>query len=135
MISPDSIFMLVSIFCVALFALIVILYLFGPSPKKAEDSASKPNQKITIEEIMKVIETPKSDLHKLQKAVDLFFEHYNELELSDYRKRMFLFAVVVHVNTSTELIIETEKRLKELNPELASDLGKTLKRALDARTI
>lgn len=133
MISPDSVFMLVSVFCVALFTLIVVLYLFGPSPKKAEESTSKSTQKVTIEEIMKILETPKSDLPKLQKAVDSFFEHYDELALSDYRKRMFLFAVIVHINTSTELIVDTDKRLKELNPNLASELEKTLRRGLDAR--
>lgn len=130
--SPDSVFMLVSIFCVALLVLLTALWLFGPAPKKVY-SYEPAEEKITMEDIMKILDTPKSTLDKLKHAVDLFFTHYDELELSDYRKKAFLFAVIVHKNTSTELIIETEKRLGELNPSLKSELNKTLNRGLDAR--
>ncbi len=34
--SPDGVFMLISIFFVALFVLISLLYIFGPAPKKPE---------------------------------------------------------------------------------------------------
>ena len=133
--SPDSVFMLVSVFCVALFVLIAALYLFGPSPKKPQSQAQAPEQKVTIEEIMKILDSPKSDNAKLHKAADLFFGHYDELELSDYRKKNFLFALTVHKNTSTDLIIRTEGRLRELNPDLERELTKTLNRALDARDL
>ncbi|WP_415579943.1 hypothetical protein [Helicobacter labetoulli] len=131
--SPDSVFILVSIFCVALFVLLVALWLFGPAPKKVE--LKEQEQKVSIEEIMKILDSPKSNILKLTKAVDMFFEHYDELDLSDYRKKNFLFAITVHRNTSTELIIHTEERLRELNPDLERDLNKTLNRALDARDI
>ncbi|RDU60954.1 hypothetical protein [Helicobacter marmotae] len=131
--SPDSVFMLVSIFCVALFVLIVLLWLFGPTPKKKEYQIQEIPTKITIEEIMRTLDNPKSDLTHLREAVEKFFTHYNELELSDYRKKSFLFAVAVHKNTSTELIIRTEEELGVLNPDLKRELNKTLNRALDAR--
>lgn len=131
--SPDSVFILVSIFCVALFVLLVALWLFGPAPKKVE--LKEQEQKVSIEEIMKILDSPKSNILKLTKAVDMFFEHYDELDLSDYRKKNFLFTITVHRNTSTELIIHTEERLRELNPDLERDLNKTLNRALDARDI
>lgn len=133
--SPDSVFMLVSVFCVALFVLISALYLFGPTPKKPETSQIEHRPKVTIEEIMKILDSPKSDLEALRKAADMFFGHYDELELSDYRKKSFLFAIAVHRNTSTELIIRTEERLRQLNPDLERELNKTLNRALDARDI
>ena len=84
---------------------------------------------------MKILDNPKSDIAKLRRAVDIFFERYDELELSDYRKKSFLFAITIHKNTSTELIISTEERLRDLNPELERELNKTLNRALDARNI
>lgn len=133
--SPDSIFILVSVFCVALFVLLVALWLFGPAPKKPEYQSNEEEYKVTIEEIMKILDSPKSNILKLTKAVDMFFEHYDELDLSDYRKKSFLFAITVHKNTSTELIIHTEERLRELNPDLERELNKTLNRALDARDI
>lgn len=84
---------------------------------------------------MKVLDNPRSTLTKLTEAADNFFENYDKLELSDYRKRSFLFAITVHHNTSTELIVKTEEKLRELNPTLARDLNKTLNRALDARSL
>ncbi|CUU39326.1 MULTISPECIES: hypothetical protein [Helicobacter] len=132
--SPDSVFMLVSIFCVAIFVLVTMLWLFGPAPKKLE-SENEEKGIVTIEEIMKVLDNPRSTLTKLTEAADNFFENYDKLELSDYRKRSFLFAITVHHNTSTELIVKTEEKLRELNPTLARDLNKTLNRALDARSL
>lgn len=133
--SPDSVFMLVSIFCVAIFVLITMLWLFGPAPKKPEYGEEEKNKSVTIEDIMKVLDNPKSTLTRLTEIADTFFEHYDELELSDYRKKSFLFAIVIHPNTSTELIIQTEEHLRELNPDLARELNKTLNRALDAREL
>ncbi|WP_295701773.1 hypothetical protein [uncultured Helicobacter sp.] len=132
--SPNSLFMLISIFCVAVLALVVALWFFGPAPKKPEPSIEVEMQ-TNIEDIMKVLDNPKSDLIQLRKAAESFFTYYNDLQLSDYRKKAFLFAVTVHRNTSTELIINAEERLKELNPDLTRDLNKTLSRALDARGI
>lgn len=131
--SPNSVFMLVSIFCVAIFVLVTILWLFGPAPKKAEYSKADESKTISIEEIMKILDNPKTPFTKLTETVDNFFQYYDNLELSDYRKKSFLFAVIVHPHTSTELIIETEKHLKELNPDLVSELTKTLNRGLNAR--
>ncbi len=65
----------------------------------------------------------------------MFFDNYDKLTLNDYRKKSFLFAITTHARTSTELIMNTEKRLRELNPGLEKDLNKTLHRALDARDI
>lgn len=130
--TPNSIFILVCFFSVAIFLLISILYLFGPSPKK-ESLKNDTQETITIESIMKVLDSPKTNNHKLVQTINLFFEHYDTLELSDYRKKSFLFAVVVHPNTSTEIIIHTEEKLRSLNPELERELNRTLNRALDSR--
>lgn len=131
--SPDDVFMLASIFAVALFVLIAMLYIFGPKPKKIEYENTIEEKKIGIADIMKILDNPKSDLSNLTKASNMFFENYDELDLSDYRKKSFLFAVTVHRNTSTELIINTEEKLRELNPYMARELNKVLGRALDAR--
>lgn len=132
--TPSSIFILVCFFSMAIFLLISILYLFGPSPKK-DSQKDNAQEVITIEFIMKILNSSKSDNYKLSQAVDLFFEYYDTLELTDYRKKSFLFAVVIHPNTSTELVIHTEEKLRELNPELQRELNKTLNRALDARSL
>ena len=133
--SPDSVFMLVSIFCVAIFVLVTMLWLFGPTPKRLLMSKQEEVENVSIEDIMKVLDNPKSTLTKLTETADTFFEHYDKLELSDYRKKSFLFAITIHSNTSTELILKTEKRLRELNPDLTRELNKTLNRALDARDL
>ncbi|CAM2761756.1 hypothetical protein LS66_005755 [Helicobacter sp. MIT 03-1614] len=133
--SPDGVFMLISIFFVALFVLISLLYIFGPAPKKPEYQFKEEERKISIEDIMKILDSPKSDLPTLKKAADMFFDNYDKLTLNDYRKKSFLFAITTHARTSTELIMNTEKRLRELNPGLEKDLNKTLHRALDARDI
>lgn len=131
--TPSSIFILVCFFSVAIFVLISMLYLFGPSPKK-ESRKNNTQEAITIETIMKILDSPKTDNHKLLQAVNLFFEHYDTLELSDYRKKNFLFAIVVHPKTSTELIIHAEQELRALNPKLERELNRTLNRALDSRS-
>lgn len=133
--SPNSVFMLVSIFCVAIFVLVTLLWLFGPAPKNAEYNKADESKTMSIEEIMKILDNPKTPLVRLTEAVDNFFQYYDNLELSDYRKKSFFFAVIVHPHTSTDLIIETEKHLKELNPDLASELSKTLNRGLNARDL
>ena len=103
--SPDGVFMLISIFFVALFVLISLLYIFGPAPKKPEYQFKEEERKISIEDIMKILDSPKSDLPTLKKAADMFFDNYDKLTLNDYRKKSFLFAITTHARTSTELKI------------------------------
>lgn len=129
--TPNSVFILVCIFSVAIFLLISMLYLFGPSPK--ETRTINHQEVTTLEDIMRILDSPKTNNTKLTRAVNLFFENYEKLDLSDYRKKCFLSAIVIHPNTSTELIIHTEERLRKLNPDLERELNKTLNHALDSR--
>lgn len=132
LLSPQSVFILVTTFLVALLVLITILYLFGPAPKKME-YIKEEEHKLTFEEIQRVLENQKKSLEEIKHTVNLFFQNYDKLELSEYKKRQFLFAVVVHRNTSTELIMQVDSDLRQLNPDMDRDLTRTLNRALDAR--
>lgn len=132
LLSPQSVFILVTTFLVALLVLITILYLFGPAPKKME-YIKEEEHKLTFEEIQRVLENQKKSLEEIKHTVNLFFQNYDKLELSEYKKRQFLFAVVVHRNTSTELIMQVDSDLRQLNPDMDRDLTSTLNRALDAR--
>lgn len=64
--SPNSVFMLVSIFCVAIFVLVTLLWLFGPAPKNAEYNKADESKTMSIEEIMKILDNP-----KLLKKIDI----------------------------------------------------------------
>lgn len=132
--SPQAFFILVSFFSTILIMLIVLLYFFGPSPKKHTQTAMEEKSTThTIDSIMAILDNQKSTPQQLQKAVNMFFDEYDSMDLSDYKKKAFLFALVVHKNVSTELILQVDEDLKKLNPDLERDLAKTLNRALDAR--
>lgn len=134
--SPQAFFILVSFFFTFLFGVIVLLYLFGPTPKKvveAQEEAPSPQDR--IKSIMAVLDDPKSDTKALQRAYNEFFEHYDEMELSDYKKKSFLFAIVVHKHTTHELILNADALLRKLNPSLEYELTKTLNHGLNMRGI
>ncbi|MGI0407080.1 hypothetical protein ACRE1U_07240 [Helicobacter himalayensis] len=131
--SPQAFFILVSFFSTILIVLIVLLYLFGPSPKKRTQVAEEENSTHTIDTIMAILDDQKSTSQQLQKAVNMFFDEYDSMDLSDYKKKAFFFALVIHKNVSTELILQVDEDLKKLNPDLERELTKTLNRALNAR--
>lgn len=134
--SPQAFFILVSFFFTFLFGVIVLLYLFGPTPKRVVETDTEealPQERIKM--IMDILDNPKSDAKALQKASDEFFEHYDEMELSDYKKKAFLFAIVVHKHATHDLILNADTSLRKLNPELEHELTKTLNRGLDMRGI
>ncbi|MGI0440345.1 hypothetical protein ACRE1S_07465 [Helicobacter himalayensis] len=131
--SPQAFFILVSFFSTILIILIVLLYLFGPSPKKRMQVAEEENSTHTIDTIMAILDDQKSTSQQLQKAVNMFFDEYDSMDLSDYKKKAFFFALVIHKNVSTELILQVDEDLKKLNPDLERELTKTLNRALNAR--
>lgn len=133
--SPQAFFILVSFFSTILITLIVLLYLFGPSPKKHTQIKMEEKSVATIASIMAILDNQKSTPEQLQKAVNMFFDEYDSMDLSDYKKKAFFFALVVHKNVSTELILQVDEDLKKLNPDLERELSKTLNRALDARGV
>ncbi|WP_394908973.1 hypothetical protein [uncultured Helicobacter sp.] len=134
--SPQAFFILVSFFFTFLFGMIVLLYLFGPTPKKVvEEQEEAPSPQDRFRSIMAVLDDPKNDAKALQRAYNEFFEHYDEMELSDYKKKSFLFAIVVHKHTTHELILNADALLRKLNPSLEYELTKTLNRGLDMRGI
>ena len=113
------------------------MYLFGPAPKKVVtlEEETTPKAQDRLKAIMEIVDNPKSDTKALQKASDDFFTYYDEMELSDYKKKAFLFALVVHKHATHEIIINADTLLRKLNPDLEYELTKTLNRALDARSI
>ncbi|MFC3868351.1 hypothetical protein [Helicobacter equorum] len=134
--SPEALFILVSFFFTFLFGVIVLLYLFGPTPKKVVVlDEETPKVQDRLKAIMEIVDNPKSDTKALQKASNDFFTYYDEMELSDYKKKAFLFALVVHKHTTHEIIINADTLLRKFNPNLEYELTKTLNRALDARGI
>ncbi|WP_394995270.1 hypothetical protein [uncultured Helicobacter sp.] len=134
--SPQAFFILVSFFFTFLFGVIVLLYLFGPTPKKVPQTQEEtPSPHDRLKSIMAVLDDPRSDTKTLQRACNEFFEHYDEMELSDYKKKSFLFAIVVHKHTTHELILNADTLLRKLNPQLERELTKTLNRGLDMRDI
>lgn len=134
--SPEAFFILASFFFTFLFGIIVLLYLFGPTPKKTTSLDEElPKSQDRFKAIMGIIDDPKSDTKALQKASNDFFEHYDEMELSDYKKKAFLFALVVHKHTTHEIILNADSLLRKLNPSLEYELSKTLNRGLDMREI
>lgn len=135
--SPEALFILVSFFFTFLFGVIVLLYLFGPTPKKVvtPDEETTPKVQDRFKAIMEIVDNPKSDTKALQEASGDFFTYYDKMELSDYKKKAFLFALVVHKHATHEIIINADTLLRKLNPDLEYELTKTLNRALDARGI
>ncbi len=131
--SPQAFFILVSFFFTILIVLIGLLYLFGPSPKKRTQMTEEENSTHTIDTIMAILDNQKSTSQQLQKAVNMFFDEYDSMDLSDYKKKAFFFALVIHKNVSTELILQVDEDLKKLNPDMERELTKTLNRALNAR--
>lgn len=131
--SPEAVFILVSFFAAVLFAVVALFYAFGPTPKPPPLEPEPPSPTSMINDIMRVLDNQKSTLAELSQAVDDFFTHYDELELTDYKKKAFFFALIIHKNVSPELILKVDEDLKNANPHMLSELNKVLTRGLDNR--
>lgn len=131
--SPEAVFILVSFFATVLFAVVALFYAFGPTPKPPPPEPEPPTPTSMMNEIMRVLDNQKSSIVELSQAVDDFFRHYDDLELSDYKKKAFFFALIIHQNVTPELILKVDEDLKAANPHLLSELNKVLTRGLDNR--
>ncbi len=131
--SPEAVFILVSFFATVLFAVVALFYAFGPTPKTPPPEPEPPTPTSMMNEIMRVLDNQKSSIAELSQAVDDFFRHYDDLELSDYKKKAFFFALIIHQNVTPDLILKVDEDLKAANPHLFSELNKVLTRGLDNR--
>ena len=131
--SPQAVFILVSFFAAVLFSVVALFYAFGPTPKPPPLEPDPPTPTSLLNEIMQILDNQRSTLEELTQAVDNFFGYYDDLELTDYKKKAFYFALIIHKNVSRELILRVDEDLKNANPHMLSELNKILTRGLDTR--
>ncbi|PAF51731.1 hypothetical protein BKH43_00375 [Helicobacter sp. 13S00401-1] len=126
------------IFIIISFVVIVGLFLFAlfkfvlVKPNK-KALAPKEQDYFGIQNVMVVLDSRTSSASDLQEAIDKFMKHYDELAPSKIQLKNILIALALHKNSNKDIILNTQKKLQELNPDMSSDLEKAVKRGLDAR--
>ncbi|PAF46836.1 hypothetical protein BKH46_06375 [Helicobacter sp. 12S02634-8] len=126
--NPNAIFIIVSfiiVFGVFFIALIQLTKKKSKIPPQEEG--------IDFDTLMILVNSRYSTYQDLRKAIEYFFAYYQDWKLSRAQKRNFLFAACLHKNTNAKLILQTQKRLSELNPDMRDEFEKIVKRAMDIR--
>lgn len=121
------------------FVVVVVLFIFAlfkfvlsNKPKEREfniDLTSGPN----LEGVKMVLDSSQSTLQDLQDAMDKVFEDYDKLNLDKRDIKSMLVALSLHPNAEKNIIIDTQKKFTEKNPDLAMEFEKSVKKGLDSR--
>ncbi|PAF41488.1 hypothetical protein [Helicobacter sp. 11S03491-1] len=127
--NPNAFFIIVSFVVVMGVFIITLIKLLGK--KKQQEFAEEII--VDYETVMLLLDSKYSTPKDLQKAIDYFFNNYRNWNLSKSQKKNFLFTLCVHVNANSKLILQTQKRLTKLNPQMKNDFEKIVKKAIDMR--
>ncbi|MWV61108.1 hypothetical protein DCO58_11375 [Helicobacter saguini] len=121
------------------FVVVVVLFIFAlfkfvlsSKPKEREiniDLSSGPS----LEGVKMVLDSRNSTLQDLQEAMDKVFEDYDKLEIDKRDIKGMLVALSLHPNAEKNIILDTQKKFTEKNPDLAMEFERAVKKGLDSR--
>jgi len=113
--------------------LVVIIFVFKKSPAQEEPVAKAPKQTLTM--LIKTLKTEKSDLRKIEEALEIMLKNYpfpeNDNEAEEHFKFVYFFAK--NPLPSAKLIVQMQKKLCEANPKHAKAIEDFQVRGVDAR--
>lgn len=120
------------LFVIGACVIVVARFTKAAPKKKAQE---EDDGLVTFETIMVPLEFPESSYMQLQKAVDLLFKHYHELNLTTTQKRFFLYQLSKHPRVKADLVLFVLNDLSARNPDIAKELESSVKRGLDRRDL
>jgi len=113
--------------------LVLILFVFKKAPTSEEKVVKAPKQ--TLEMLVKILKTEKSDLSKVEDALETMLKSYpfpeNDKEAEEHFKFVYFFAK--NPLPSARLIVQMQKKLCEANPKHAKAIEDFQVRGVDAR--
>lgn len=121
------------------FVVVVVLFIFAlfkfvlsNKPKEREMNIDL-NTGPTLEGVKMVLDSRNSTLQDLQEAMDKVFEDYDKLEIDKRDIKAMLVALSLHPNAEKNIILDTQKKFTEKNPDLAMEFERAVKKGLDSR--
>ncbi|PAF45126.1 hypothetical protein [Helicobacter sp. 11S02596-1] len=128
--NPNEFFIIVSFVIVFGVFFITLLKLLSKNKQEFALNNEKP---IDYNTVMLLLDSRYSTDKELQRAIEYFFSNYEQWDLSKSQKKNFLFAICLHKKADSKIILETQKKLTDLNTNLKNDFEKIVKRAIDIR--
>ncbi|PAF48901.1 hypothetical protein BKH41_04545 [Helicobacter sp. 12S02232-10] len=127
---PNAFFIIVSFVIVFGVFFITLLKLLN---KKKQKIALNDDKIIDYNTVMLLLDSRYSTYKDLQRAIEYFFNNYEKWDLNKSQKKNFLFALCLHKNANSKIILETQKKLTDLNENMKNDFEKIVKKAIDIR--
>lgn len=121
-----SFIVVIGLFVFALFRFILI------KPEKKSFNFDDMNQ-FSMQTVMLVLGSKTSTLSDLNDVVEKFFNSYESIGPSRLELRNMCLALAMHRSADKDIILGTQKRLVDLNPDLQNELERAVKKGLDAR--
>lgn len=127
------------IFIAGSFVVVVVLFIFAlfkfvlsNKPKEKEFNIDLDNG-FSLDSVKMVLDSRQSTLQDLQHAMDKLFEDYDKLNIDKRDIKSMLVALSLHPSAEKNIILETQKKFEEKNPDLSMEFEKAVKKGLDAR--
>lgn len=126
------------VFIAVSFIVVIGLFVFSlfkfilTKPEKRAFSFADDNE-FNMETVMLVLSSKTSTLDDLQAVIDKFFDYYESIAPNKLQIKNICIAISLHRSSNKDIILNTQKKLRELNPELEHEIEKAIKKGLDAR--
>lgn len=129
------------IFIGASFLVVVLLFIFAlfkfvlsNKPKDREYEIDFQSA-FGMETVMMVLDSTQSSLEDLQQAMDKLFEDYDRISPSKQQIKNVLIALSLHKNAEKDIIMNTQEKFEERNPDLKHELERAVMKGLNARGV
>lgn len=106
-------------------------YFYRLQNRKTKESS--PKQKPSFESILDVLKDRNSTQNELESAILSIKEHYPNIEAESSLHFSAISLITKHKNTTSKLIIEFGKFLKQNNPSYKKEIDLVEKKALEQR--
>lgn len=120
-------------FIVVIAIFVFALFKFVLSKPKSKEMNIDIESDFGFGTVMMVLDSSHSTIDDIQNTIDKLFDEYDRLELDKQKIKNILIALSLHPSSEKDIIINTQKRFLEKQPELEIELEKAVKRGLDNR--
>ncbi|MDQ7045550.1 MAG: hypothetical protein Q9M32_06545 [Sulfurimonas sp.] len=123
---------IIGLFLVLLLAVLLGVFFLQTKNKKASLQNTQKLPDISLESLLKKIESKASTRQELKDTLDLVLEHFGNIDNFSLYENI-IRAIILHPNTNKNLILEFDKELSKRNPEYKKRISDTLTDALNLR--
>lgn len=121
-----SFIVVIGLFVFSLFKFILV------KPEKRTFNFEEDNE-FNMETVMLVLSSKTSTIEDLHDVIDKFFANYDSIAPNKLQIKNICIAISLHRNANKDIILGTQRKLTELNPDAENEIEKAIKKGLDAR--